>query len=460
MKDESAQRLHIDLAKHLVSDNPLLKTGVYDYAALKNLFHTLMVLGPSFEFYFLDTAGNIKTYSSELGPLALERIEIAPIKAFINTTQAFPILGDDPKSIDKNKIFSAAPVINNGELQGYLYVIIGGERYDTIAEQIQQNKGVQYFILVIGAGSIFLLFALLLLFRLLTAPLKQLSDDMDQFRAAGFDLSQAGLTSRPWKDDSRNEVHRLGNAFNDMTQHIDAQLRRLKQTDNERKIMLADLSHDLRTPLANLQGFIETLALKGEQLSPQARAEFIQISLKNLLNLKHLIDQIFELAYLEGGHVTLHNESFILAELLHDIAAKFSFKASQKEIDIVLDSGAKNAFVHADISKLERVLTNLIENAIRHTPTKGSIKLSITEKQESLVVSLQDSGVGISHNELKYIFDARYQASNKQDDAQLHTGLGLAICQKLMGLLNSKLEVSSELGKGTCFSFSLLAVSP
>jgi signal transduction histidine kinase len=224
--------------------------------------------------------------------------------------------------------------------------------------------------------------------------------------------------------------------------------------------MLADLSHDLRTPLANLQGFIETLALKGEKISVTERKEFMQISLKNLHNLKHLIDQIFELAYLEGSHVTLNKESILLAELLHDIAAKFSFKAQKNNLTISVNTEFQSTYVYADIGKLERVLTNLIENAIRHTHAGGNIEINMLENECDLVVEVKDTGVGIKASELKYIFDARYQASNKENDAQLHAGLGLAICQKLMVLLESHLNVRSELGKGTSFSFHLPKMTP
>lgn len=460
IKNEGSQRLHNDLATLLVNDNPILRTGVYDYDALKNLFRTLMVLGPSFEFYFLDPQGVIKTYSKELGKIERDAVDLQPIKDFINMSKQMPITGDDPKSIDKQKIFSAAPVYDGETLQGYLYIIIGGERYDTIVENLKGSRGVQYFVMVIGAGSLFLLFALLLLFRFFTAPLKELSDDMDQFRAAGFDLSLAGIKTRLWRDDSRNEVQRLGNSFNEMISHIDMQLRQLKQTDHERKTMLADLSHDLRTPLANLQGFIETLALKGDSITAQERAEFMNISLKNLHNLKTLIDQIFELAYLEGGHITLNKEAFILTELLHDIAAKFAIKAESKGISLDVRSDNKNAYVYADIGKLERVLTNLIENAVRHTNENGRITISADECGEDLLVEVSDTGVGINKKELGHIFNARYQASNKEDDAQLHAGLGLAICQKLIVLLDSKLDVASELGKGTTFSFRLSQIRP
>ena len=456
MKDESEQMLHLDLASHLVSDNPLLKMGVHDYDSLSNLFHTLMVLGPNFEFYFIDTEGKIKTYSAEKGEVVLERIDLAPIKALLDTDPTLPVRGDDPKSSDKHKIFSVAPVFNEAELQGYLYVIIGGARYDSIAESMKRSEGVQMFIMVMVAGTLFLLCALLILFRFFTAPLKILSDDMDTFRASGFDLDGSGVKLRPWRNESRNEVQRLGFSFNDMLNHIDAQMKKLKQTDNERRIMLADLSHDLRTPLANLQGYIETLSLKGDIITSEERQRFIQICEKNLFNLKRLIDQIFELAYLEGGHVTLKKEKFMLAELLHDVAAKFTMNAQSKGVTIHVDTGNKNGYVNADIGKLERVLTNLIENAIRHTPKGGEIHIGVSEAAGNLVIEVKDSGVGISERELNHIFKARYQASNSEEDTAIHAGLGLAICQKLMTLLESQLEVSSELGKGTSFKFSLV----
>ncbi|MFT5540841.1 MAG: signal transduction histidine kinase [Glaciecola sp.] len=460
MKDEGEQRLHIDLASHLVSDNPLLKTGVYDYDALANLFHTLMVLGPNFEFYFVDPQGFIKTYSAEKGEVIRSQIDLAPILAILDPETLLPVRGDDPKSDAKHKIFSAAPVYNDDQLQGYLYVIIGGARYDSIVENLRKSKGVQTFAMVMIAGTLFLLFALLLLFRFFTAPLKILSDDMDAFRANGFDIDGSGVTLRPWRNDSRNEVQRLGFSFNDMLNHIDAQMKTIKQTDNERRVLLADLSHDLRTPLANLQGYIETLSLKGNTISNEERQRFMKICEKNLYNLKRLIDQIFELAYLESGHVTLKKENFMLAELLHDIAAKFTINAQTKGIKIAVNSGFKNAYVFADIGKLERVLTNLIENAIRHTPQNGKISIDVTERSDSLLVEVEDSGVGISERELNHIFNARYQASNSGKDSGLHAGLGLAICQKLVVLLDSNLEVESELGRGTSFSFSLKQVEP
>ncbi|MBT0585996.1 HAMP domain-containing histidine kinase [Alteromonas sp. SM 2104] len=456
-QNEAEQRLHLTLAEHLVNDNPILAQGIYDYAALNNLFHTLMVMGPSFEFYYLSPQGQILTYSAELGPLARDSINLAPVLSLLEEPDKLPVTGDDPRSQTATKIFSAAPVYNNNGLQGYIYVIIGGQAYDSILAGLNRSSAMQQFALFAGASLVFLCVALLVLFKSFTRPMKILSDDMDRVRAADFAKDVNHQVIKPWKRESHNEVHRLGCAFNDMLLHIEAQFEKLQHTDTQRRILLADLSHDLRTPLANLQGYIETLDIQNDILSPHERKRFVQISLKNARNLKRLIDQLFELAYLEAGQVTLNQETFSLAELLQDIAAKFAIKAEEKNVAIQLEPAAVDHYVVADIGKLERVLTNLIDNALRHTDSGGVITLAITRSADNIRVDIKDTGNGISENELAFIFDARYQASNQCKDSQLHAGLGLAICKKLMQLLGSDVTVSSEVGSGTCFSLELPA---
>lgn len=454
-QQEAEQKLHLGLAEHLVSDNPLLKEGVYDYDALGNLFHTLMILGPNFEFYYLDPKGKILTYSAQPGKVKATFVDIQPIKHLINASQAFPIEGDDPRNIGSKKIFSAAPVYNNQLLQGYLYVIIGGERYDSILANLSNSQSLREIALFLMVGLGLLLIVLLVLFKYFTAPLRQLTDDMDKVRDADFHRSQFPRNLAVWNKTSANEVDRLGCAFSDMLVHIDTQFDQLSKIDSQRRSLLADLSHDLRTPLASLQGYIETLAINSETLSKEDRKHFVDVSLKNAKNLKHLIDQIFELAYLEGGQVTLHQEAFPLSELLHDVVAKFALTARSKQIVISVVPTHFEFYVFADIGKLERVLTNLIANALRHTHEYGKIEIALTSHNDKIRVDIRDTGVGISDKEIAFIFDARYQASNTQKDACSHAGLGLAICQKLMVLLNTELTVVSQLGKGTCFSFDL-----
>lgn len=454
-KSEAEQKLHLGLAEHLVGDNPLLQQGVYDYSALKNLFHTLMIMGPDFEFYYLDPRGHILTYSAEAGKVKRKTVELAPVLAVINGADNFPIYGDDPRQPDKQKIFSAAPVYNNDQLQGYLYVIIGGEIHDSVWQNLQSNQQLNEFALVVIAGLVFLLIVVLGLFHYFTCPLRRLTTDIEKICAIDFKQERSNPRLIEWKKDSDNEIDRLGCAFSNMLLHIDRQFEQLQEIDSQRRVLLADLSHDLRTPLANLQGYIETLQLKGDSLSEKDRIRFIDISLKNARNLKRLIDQIFELAYLEGGQVTLNQESFPVGELMHDVAAKFALKAQAKNIQLSIHPSQFDYQVFTDIEKLERVLTNLLDNAIRHTPEGGHIDIVVSGQRDKIRVDIRDSGRGISDTEVALIFNARYQATNSEKDENLHAGLGLAICRKLMKLLESDLTVQSEIGKGTCFSFEL-----
>jgi len=456
---ESEQRLHLSLAANLASDNPLLQKGVYDHQALKNLFHSLMILGPAFEFYYISPTGKILTYSADNSQVERERINLEPILQLIRNQAPLPIYGDDPRDKQRKKIFSAAPVFNGSNIQGYLYVIVTGEQYDDAFAQLQSHKAIELSLLLFTGSIIFLFVILLGLFRYFTNPLRQLTQDMTNFKEAGFDKNKVHLQS--WQKTGTNEVHQLGCVFDGMVEQINDQLLRLQQADIHRRELLAHISHDLRTPLASLQGYIETIALKGDSIVKEEKQQYIDTALKNSRQLKKLIDQIFELAYLEDGQVSLNLETFNLAELLWDIIAKFSLHAETKLINLKVVPEISHIQVYSDIGKIERVLSNLIENALRHTPEKGEILIEIKDnsKDNQCYISVKDNGTGIKAEEIAYIFDARYRACNAVQDKTKHAGLGLAITKRLLELLQSDISVNSQLGHGTTFEFNVRKAS-
>ncbi|MDA7746575.1 HAMP domain-containing histidine kinase [Psychromonas sp.] len=457
-RDESGQRLHLTLAEHLGHDNPLLKEGVYDLHALKNLFHSLMILGPSFEFYFVAPNGNIVSYSAEPGKIKRDQINIAPLVDFINQKKSLPIYGDDPRNERGQKIFSASPIYNGNNLQGYLYIIIGGEKYDSILADVHSEQSLSHSMAFLLAAVILFFLVLLALLRYLTHPLKLLTENIRAFKKAGFEKSKIKLQN--WPAAKHNEIHELGQAFNEMAEQINYQFVQLQSNDKTRREMLTDLSHDLRTPLAALQGYLETIQLKGRTLSDEQHQRFIDIAFKNANQLKKLVDQIFELAHLDGGQVSIQQESFPVAELLHDIVAKFQHRIQEKKITLKVEPEECHFMVYTDIGKLERVLSNLIDNAIRHTDVGGQVVIEVNEKDNNkLNIAVIDNGTGIHAKELAYIFDARYRASNAICDNKEHGGLGLAITQKLLLLLKSDIQVESQIGKGTTFHFSLSKTS-
>ena len=455
-KFQAEQKLHLQLAKHLAHDNPLLQDGVYDKKALENLFHTLMLLGPAFEFYFLDPAGNIITYSADANKIKRQSVELSPLVALIANPDVVPVFGDDPRNLDKQKIFSAAPIYRGENLQGYLYIIIGGEIYDSIFSQVKNDEILQQYSVLLITALLLLLVILLAVFRYFTAPIKQLASEMQAIKAAKFNLSKVTLSQ--WQHSKNNEVHMLGVTFTEMVAQINLQLGQLTENDRIRRELLTHLSHDLRTPLATMQGYLEIMVIKGEQLSSQQQTEYLATAQRNAMQLKRLIDQIFELAHLEDGQVTVNLETFAIGELLHDIIAKFALKAKDKRIHLTLQPQQCRYIVYSDIAKLERIITNLLENALRHTNEDGEIAIIVNQLTDKIKISVTDNGSGISKEDIAYIFDARYRASNAIEDSTPHAGLGLAISQKLSRILNSELLVDSKLGLGSSFSLSLQLV--
>lgn len=454
LRYQSQQRLHLSLAANLARDNPLLQQGVYDQSALENLFHTLMVLGPAFEFYFLDINGDILTYSADQSLIKREQVNLQPLLALIKNQAPLPIFGDDPRHLSRSKIFSAAPVFNGDQLQGYLYVIVAGEQYDNVFNSTALNHHLRMYMVLALATILFLFILMLGLFRYVTNPVRQLQRDMQTFITNEFNKDKIPLNR--WQTDSNNEVQQVGCMFVQMVEQIDGQFNKLIKTDQDRRELLAHLSHDLRTPLASMQGYIETLNLNADSLTPMQRKEFMQTVFRNSQHLNLLIDQIFELAYLENGQVSVEQEPFNLAELLYDVVAKFSLQAEKENIKFQVDPEQFYKLVYCDIAKLDRVLTNLIENALRHSHSGGVISLKVEDiNNEACQLSVIDTGTGIKKEELAYIFDARYRASNAVNNNSKHNGLGLAISKQLLQLLNIDIKVESKIGKGTQFMFNL-----
>jgi signal transduction histidine kinase len=333
-------------------------------------------------------------------------------------------------------------------------VIIGGEAYDTSLNHIKSNDSLLLAAIWLGSALVFLFIAMLILLRFFTNPIQRLAKDVSKIEAANYSLNDTKLSI--YSTQKSNEVHSLSRTIQAMLTRINEQFKALEQGDKQRKELLTHLSNDLRTPLASLQGFLEVLNQSGDKLSAQEQQEYLQVSLNNCGQLKQLIEQIFELAHLENGEISINKETFNLGELIYDCIAKFSLAVEKKGINLSVEPEICDFPVIADIAKLERVLSNLIDNAIRHTPRDGSIAVRVKRGDDNqLFVQVSDTGVGIKHEELNAIFDPHYQASNSNKAGRQQGGLGLAICRGLLKLMDSEINVQSELGKGTMFSFNL-----
>lgn len=451
-KDQAEQELHSQLAIHLVQDNPLLSSGQLTHESLANLFHSMMILGPNFEFYVLDLQGKILTYSAKPEQVIRQQVDIKPITAYLKKLEQLPVYAQDPRS-DTSKIFSAAEIKDKDKTVGYLFVIVRSQLYEGIFSRVKDNGQIQIYALVLIAALIFLFAILLLTFRFLVEPLRKLTKRVKSIEQDGFNEK---LTEIPVAK-SAKEVEHLTVAFNQMITQINSQFNRLKSVDAERRELLAHLSHDLRTPLASLQGFLETIALKADSLSEEDKASFLKRCLKNARQLKGFVDQIFELAHLESGQVSVALEPLPIAELLYDLLEKFALRADNKGVKMAVELDHDDVQIMTDIGKLERVLSNLIENALRHTPKGGKVSLKLVniEQSKQVRVIVSDTGTGILPEDLPYLFDPRYRGSQAAEDEQHHIGIGLTIARKLLAVMGSEINVANNADKGAKFSFCL-----
>ncbi|MDH5571304.1 MAG: HAMP domain-containing histidine kinase [Gammaproteobacteria bacterium] len=448
-QQELLQNLNRDLAHNLLTDRNLVANGELNQDALKETFNYFMMVNPSIEIYLLDKTGRILSYSADPGKVKRTHVDIKPIKDFLEKKD-FPLLGDDPRSFERQKVFSVCDVPSENQDKGYLYVVLRGEEYERI-EKIFQDS----FILQISGAALLIslvvaLFVGLYLFRFLTRRLNNLAGLMQGFSQNDFS------EHIPYPEDKKrgDEIELLGCHYNKMAEHIQKQLTDLKQQDNLRRELVANVSHDLRTPLAALQGYIETLQLMGAKLDGQTHDEYLNIALKNSRRLTNLVEELFELAKLDARDISLKLEAFSIAELIQDIIHKFQVLANDKNIALEMDAPEKLSFVKADIGLIERVLENLISNALQHTPASGKIIVQLREHDNKVDVMVTDTGKGIAEKDLPHIFTRFYRADSSEK-GDTHAGLGLAIAKHIVALHNSSIKVESRLNKGTKFYFWL-----
>lgn len=304
--------------------------------------------------------------------------------------------------------------------------------------------------LVIGAVA-FSLLAALIVFNLLTRRLRVLAAAMDSFRPGGYSEPIRLPSANPQGD----EIDRLGSAFQEMSERIASQLDQLKRNDEQRRELLANVSHDLRTPLASMQGYLETLLLKHGTLSPEEARNYLEVAAKHSERLGKLVRDLFELTKLEAREVRLDEEIFPLTELVQDVVQKFQLSADRRTLRLEHHWNDALPAVRADIGLVERVLENLIENAMRHTPSNGVVRVDVTAVADRVVLRVSDTGHGIPLEELSNIFERYYRIDRGEFGSDGSTGLGLAISRRIVELHGGRLQVDSTLGVGTSFAFDL-----
>lgn len=461
---EASQKLNRTLAEHMVSDKALMQEGRVNDEVVKDIFHQLMVINPSIELYLLDPQGTILTFSAPPGKVKRQRISLDPLNRFLSGAEDFPILGDDPRDLTRKKVFSVSPIETlGGSIEGYLYIILGGEEFDSVMQMLEESYILQLSLWTGGAILVCTLLAGLLCLKLLTRKLNSLASAMDTFRRAELSAEPEGLSPSdglPLEVRRADEIDQLEMTFVQMADLIRQQVRQLKETDQLRRELVANVSHDLRTPVTSLQGYLETLVLKEGALSSQERRRYLEIATAQSKRLGDLIAELFELTKLNSREMKPRVESFALGELVQDVVQKFRGIVEAKQVTLQAKLGENLPVVSADIGLIERVLENLIENALRYTPQEGRITVILSRMGEKIRTQVTDTGCGIPPSDLPHIFDRYYQVGKKHQEGETGAGLGLAIAKRILELHGSAIEVESVVNQGTTFSFHLAVARP
>lgn len=438
------QRLSAGLAQQIVISEPLLdNTGQVNRQTLKILFDRLMTLNPSVELYLISPDGQLLADAAPSGHLKRRRVNIAPLQKFL-AGSAWPVYGDDPRSTDKQKVFSVAPIHLNGELRGYLYIILQGEELNALADTLWQKAlwNALLWSLLLVAG--------MLVWYWVTRPVKQLTANVSRIEQDSMSAIKQ-LAMQESDPQPGNEVAVLRNTFIELARKVASQWDQLSDNDRQRREFIANISHDLRTPLTSLLGYLETLSMKADTLSPEDCRHSLAIALRQGHKVRHLSQQLFELARLEHGGIKPHLERFAIGELIQDVAQKFDLTIETRQLQLRLDIPHTLPLINADVSMIERVVTNLVDNAVRHTPQGGTIRLKVWQEHDLLQVEVADSGPGVEENMRAQLFQ-RPSALSQKASRETRGGLGLLIVRRMLELHGGGIHLM-DATPGACFRF-------
>lgn len=426
------QRLSGGLAQQIVQREPILDAqGQVDRSALKPLFDRLMTFNPSVELYVISPDGELLADAAPPGHIQRQKIDITPLQTFLSGV-AMPVYGGDPRSADKQKVFSVTPLRQDGELKGYLYIILQGEESNALADMAWHKALWSTALWSLLLVALFGLLAGLLVWYWVTRPVKRLTADVTGLEQDSISAIKH-LAAQTTDLTSGDEVTLLRNTFIELARKIAVQWDQLADSDRQRREFIATISHDLRTPLTSLLGYLETLSLKSATLTPQEHQQYLATALRQGQKVRHLSQQLFELARLEYGGIKPQRERFAMGELISDVAQKFELTARTREVNLHIDLPGPLPLVNADVSMIERVVTNLLDNAMRHTPTGGEIRLAVWQENEQLQVEVADNGSGVDASLRDELFQ-RPSALNSQASRENRGGLGLLIVKRMLEL--------------------------
>lgn len=351
-------------------------------------------------------------------------------------TVIVPGLGNAPgQPVEVDERALSAPITYDGEDVGVVY-IMPAELYTGPTERAFIAGVTRAMIQSALAASAIALILGVILARTLTGPLRELT-------AATRALAKGDLKQHvDFKAD--DELGELAGAFNQMSADLSAAV-------DQRRQMTADIAHDLRTPLHVIMGYTESLSDGILEPTPETLA----IIHDEARHLSRLVEDLRTLSLADAGMLTLMREETSVSELLSRVALAHRQQAQDGHVQLTVKADAQLPPAELDPNRIEQVLRNLVQNALRHTPAGGQVTLSADQHDGMLEMAVQDTGAGIEPEHLPHIFDRFYRADRARGDSEESSGLGLAIARSLVRLHNGEIRAYSKPGAGARFVITI-----
>jgi len=307
--------------------------------------------------------------------------------------------------------------------------------------EIEKLRGeiMMYFYISSLIAFIFAFFLSYVVSKRFTRQLKSIIIAAKGISKGNFDMRVEVVTD--------DEFGELAKTFNNMAQS-------LQDLENMRSSFIANVSHELRTPMTSITGFIE--GIMDGTIKKEEQEKYLGIVLNESKRLSRLVTELLQLTRLEKGQAELHISSFCINEMLRLSLLKFENRILEKNIEVNVDFEKESQYVLGDKDKIEQVVTNLIDNAVKFTNENGNINISTTHKSNKVIVSIKNTGETIKNEDLPYVFERFYKSDKARSDAHRGLGLGLFIVKTIINLHDENISVQSD-DTGTTFTFTLKA---
>lgn len=407
--------------------------GRYGLLALQNEIEILEeYLNAS--FIFIDDKDNIKIISTDIDSKWYnKKVDFKKILEENKNESYYEIKGNMGGIFNEPMLSIGRPMNINEQYIGTIFINTPVTDLFLTVEKAYQIIMLFTIFAIIGAFILVYLFS-----KKITLPLIEISNAAKIM--AGGDFKKRVYIN------SKDDIGQLANVLNDMAESLDEQEKR-------RREFISNISHDIRSPLTSMKGFLE--AIIDGTIPEEKKEKYINIVLEETERLTVLANNILDINKLEDMDNQNKNVSFDINELIRRIIISFEARAINKSLDIKISFAEKETFVFADLEKIQRVVYNLIDNAIKFIENEKCIYISTNVKNNKVFVSIKDEGPGISLEDQKRIFDRFYKADYSRGKDKKGSGLGLSIVKEFILSQGETIELKSELNKGSEFVFSL-----